>query len=351
MTEKTVNNIGLLVRSFEGLRNGRAFLLLSCGVVAGGTLIAAAGNAAQTVGWLGGLLVAVIALVVYLAGINGAGLLLVDQADNRPGRGVGAAFMGGLHATVTVFLALTLLTLGVVVIEVALYLLSLLAHVPGIGPVFAFLFAGPSAVVLAFCYGLLVIGVPLLLVAVWRGESALGALGRAIDIVLKRPLEALLNFLLLGLIVAPVAVFVIGLFTFTSTTTVAIYAGRGSMFGGGNPYSAFDGFGGGLMATAMDSLQRAGAATASVGFVMLILIALFVLVGMFGYVMVYDSLGAGIDSRAEGRLRGGVSQLKKKMEQHRPQATPAPVPAENCMRCGTRRAPDDQFCGECGQPA
>lgn len=341
MSEKPTGNIGLLMRCYEALHNWQALAMLAGGVVLGLGLMAAAGAMTAKMGAIVGLLLMLIALLVYLAGINGAGLLLVDQADGRPGRGLGAAFFGGLGATLNMFLALLLLSLGLLLVFVVLYLLSLLGKIPGVGPLFAFLLAGPGAIVLMFCYGVLAIGTPLLLVAVWRGESVLGSLGRAVDIVLKRPLDALLHFVLLWLIVAPVAIFVLVLLAASSGISMSLYSGG---FGGG--------YGNSLEYMLMSSVQGLGAASASVGIVFAVVVALFTLICMFGYIMVYDSLSSGVDSMAESRLRGGFNQLKQKVEQHRPQAAAAPASAPDtraCKSCGARLTPSDQFCGECGQ--
>lgn len=351
--------IGLLVRCYEGMRNWRAFALLAIAMVCCFLLAALAVTLTMSAGVLVAGVLMLVALVVYLAGINGAGLLLLDQADGRSPRGLGAAFVGGLHGTWTSFLAFVLLGVGMLCVFLAMYLLSFLTKIPGVGSFFAFLLAGPGAIVLAFCYGLLAIGTPLMLVAVWRGAGVLGAIGRAVDIVVKRPLDALLHFVVLAILVLPVAAFVMGLLATTSTVSVSIFSGSSfsnpvGMLGsssGFNPYvtsSPLDGI--------MSHFQSAGAAAASVGVVMLVLIALFVLVGMFGYIMIHDSLGAGLDSKAEERLRGGVSQIKRKLEEHKPQASAAqPVvaaaTARTCSHCGTGLQGDDRFCGDCGQPA
>jgi hypothetical protein len=224
--------------------------------------------------------------------------------------------------------------------------------------VFSFLLAGPGAIVLAFCYGLLVIGTPLILVAVWRGAGVLGSIGRAVDIVLKRPLDTLLHFVMLALIVVPVAAFVIGLLTVTSTGSIAMFSGSsmfGSLLSGG--YGGGYGYGASPLSMAMGQMSQAGAAGASVAIVMLVLVALFTLVGMFGYIMIHDSLGAGLEAAAEGRLRGGISQLKGKLDEHRPAPAPAPVDsatapeARSCSHCHAILVPDDRFCGECGAQA
>jgi hypothetical protein len=343
MTEKATGNVSLLMRCYEAMHNWQALTMLAGGVVIGMGLMFTAGMMAAKMGFVVGLLLSLIALLVYLAGINGAGLLLVDQADGRQGRGFVAAFFGGLGATLNTFLATLLLLAGLLVVLVALYLLSLLGKIPGIGPLFAFLFAGPGAVVLMFCYGVLAIGIPLLMVAVWRGHGVLGSLGRAVDIVLKRPLVALLHFVMLWLIVAPVAIFALILLAAASGLSISMYSsGFGSNFGGGLEYAL------------MSSMQGMGAASVSVGIVFAVVLALFVLVGMFGYIMVYDSLSADVTSTVEGRLRGSFDQLKQKVEQHRPQAVgSAPVTtasaAPTCKACGARMNAGDQFCGECGQ--
>ncbi|NID16384.1 zinc ribbon domain-containing protein [Luteibacter yeojuensis] len=352
-----MSGLGMLVRCYEGMRNWRAFTLLAIAIVCGGMCASLAGALAMQAGVLFGGVGLLIAVTVYLAGINGAGLLLLDQADRRPLRGMGAAFLGGLHGTWTSFLAFLLLGLGLVCVVLAMYLLSLLTRIPGVGTLFAFLLAGPGAVALAFCYGLLAIGTPLMLVAVWRGAGVLGAIGRAVDIVVKRPLDALLHFVVLTILVVPVAVFVIGLLTLTSTLSLSIFSGGGAgsilgAMGGGYGYGGMRGPFDGLM----NQLQSAGAASASIGVVMLVLVALFVLVGMFGYIMIHDSLGAGLDTHAEDRLRGGVSQIKRKLAEHRPQPQAAvqptaTAPARMCSSCGTRLQGDDRFCGDCGTPA
>ena len=354
----TTGSIGMLVRCYEAMRNGRAFALLAAGILGGFGLMTAAGALATQAGVLVGVVMALVALAVYMAGINGAGLLLLDQADGREPRSMGSAFVGGLHATFSALLAFLLLGLGLSGVVLVLYLLSFLARIPGVGPVFSFVLAGPGAIVLAFCYGLLVIGTPLILVAVWRGAGVLGSIGRAVDIVLKRPLDTLLHFVMLGLIVVPVAVFVIGLLTVTSTGSIAMFSGGGmtdSFFGGGY------GYGSSPLSMAMGQVHQAGAAGASVAVVMLVLVALFTLVGMFGYIMIHDSLGAGLAAAAEGRLRGGMSQLKGKLDEHRPATAPGPVPppvaatappeATSCSKCHATLVPDDRFCGECGAQA
>lgn len=349
-------SIGLLVRCYEGLRNWRALSLLAIGLLGGALVSALAGLLALKAGVIVGAFMALVALIVYLTGVNGAGLLLIDQADGQAPRGIGAAFVGGLHSTWTSFLAFLLLGLGLCGVLLLMFVLSFLAKIPGVGPVFGFLLAGPGAIVLAFCYGVLVLGAPLILVAVWRGAGVFAAIGRAVDIVVKRPLDALLHFVFLAILIAPVAAFIFALLTMTSSLSLSMFSpasesfGRGLLGGGGYGYGGYGGYGGmsDSFGGAFGQLPSFGAASASVGIVMLVVLALFVLVGFFGYIMIHDSLGAGLEGRSEERMRDGMSKIKRTLEEHRPQAPQAVPSQRRCGQCGTPAVGDDRFCGECG---
>lgn len=357
-TPASTTSIGLLVRCYEGLRNWKALSLLAIGLVGGFALILLAGVLGQKVGAVVGALMMLLALVVYLTGINGAGLLLIDQADGHALRSIGAAFIGGLHSTWTAFLAFLLLGLGLCVVFAIVGIFSLFTRIPGVGSTFAFLFAGPGAVVLAFCYGVLVLGTPLMLVAVWRGAGVFGAIGRAVDIVVKRPLDALLHFVLLAILVTPVAAFVIGLLMATSSVSLLLFShgsqsaySLGAMSGGYGRYGSYGGLSQPVFGAALSTFESAGAASASIGVVMLVVLALFVLVGLFGYIMIHDSLGAGLEGHAADRMRNGMSKIKRTLDEHRPQPQPASavLAKRQCSHCGASVLGDDRFCGECGQ--
>ncbi len=347
MMEKTTVQLGMLVRSYEGLRNWRALVLLACGALVGLALLAMSATLGVRLGWVFALLGGLLGVLVILAGMNGAGLLLVDQADGQPGRGFMAAFFGGLHATLTSFVSLLMLYLGLLLIVLVLGALALLSRIPGIGPLFAFLFAGPSTVILVFCIVVLVLGAPLLLVAVWRGEGVLGAIGRSMDILSRRPLETLLHLIVLWLVVVPVSLIATGLIWAGAGICLGLYAGAGggmsSMFGGYGGY-------GGLSSMMFGQMGGAGA---SIAIVLAVVEAMFVLVSMFGYIMVFDSLNAGLAHETGDRLRDGFGQLRRKIQEHRPRSQPPAAPvsspeARRCASCGAPLAEGDRFCGECG---
>ena len=365
MAEMKVANLSLLLRCYEGLRNWRALTLLVGGFVIAALLMALDGvvgvnlaSSSQTMAMLLGGLLALIAVLVLLAGINGAGLLLVDQADGRPPRSMSAAFFGGIGVTLQTIVCLIILGIGLLVVILVLWALSFLGKIPGLGPFFAFLLAGPSMLVLAFCYAVLTFGVALMLVALWRGHGMIGSIGRAIDIVTKRPLDTVLHFIVLALLIVPIELFVAAVMFGGSALTTMMYVS-----------SSFSGYGALSLSDLLSSFSGGsmGGAAISIGVVVAAIFALFVLIQMLGSILIFDSLSAETDVTSTDFLRKAAGQVKAKIEEHRPQApaasrmatpppsaqrsVPPPSSAATCANCGSLLTPGDRFCGECGTPA
>ncbi len=374
MAEMKVTNLGLLLRCYEGLRNWRALAMLAAGFVVAALLMTLDSMIGVRLGFehpvlamlLGGL-IAILAALVLLAGINGSGLLLVDQADGQASRGFGAAFFGGLGVTLQAIVCLVILGLGLLLVILVLWALSFLARIPGIGGFFAFVLAGPTLLILAFCYAVLAFGVALMLVALWRGHGMLGSIGRAIDIVIKRPLDTVLHFIVLALLIVPIEFFVAAVMFGAAMLTGAMYA-SGS-FGG-----AF-GYGGGPAAMLMQSLSGGsmGAVAISIALVVAAVYALFVVIQMLGMVLIFDSLAAETSASSADFLRKKANEVKTRVDEHRPQAAQppqqppaappqpsrtrstqpptapaAPSAAAHCSNCNAPLTPGDRFCGECG---
>lgn len=368
MTQIRVANLGLLLRCYEGLRNWRALAMLVIGFVVAVLLMALDGAIATRMAFehpfmamtLSAVL-GIIAALVVLSGVNGAGLLLTDQADGQPLRGFSAAFFGGLGVTLQAIVCLIALGIGMLLVVLVLWALSFLAHIPGIGPLFAFLLAGPTMIILAFCYAVLAFGIALMFVALWRGNGVTGSIGRAIDIVLKRPLDVVLHFIVLALLVVPIEFFVVAVMFGGAALTGAMYA-SGSLLGGGGfgGGSLLGGGGGGLMSSLMGGAGAAlGATAVSIGIVIAAVSALFVLIQMLGTVLIYDSLAAGTAAGSADFLRKKAAEVKAKVEEHRPRAPITPTPAAAtpasaalavCTSCGAALTAGDRFCGECGTP-
>lgn len=389
MAETKVANLGLLLRCYEGLRNWRALLVLVAGFVIAALLLALSGVIVEQLavhGWFrlagaAGILIGIIAWLVALVGINATGLLLVDQADGKPSRGFGAAFFGGLGVTGQSIVCLLILGVGMVLVVLVLWALSFLGRIPGIGPMFSFLLAGPTMLVLGACFAVLAFGISLMSVALWRGNGMLGSLGRAIDIVLKRPLDVVLHFIVLWLLIVPIEIFVALVLYAGAMLTVMMYASSGGLVDGLSAYGG--GYGGSALGTLMGSAASLGGASASLGIVFAAVMALFVLISMLGNILIYDSLAGSTEAGSADFLRAKAAQMKAKVEENRPRAAPAPVyaapapvapaPAPTvtavptpppvaappaapsappapaaCTSCGAMLAPGDRFCGECG---
>jgi hypothetical protein len=229
----------------------------------------------------------------------------------------------------------------------------------------------------------LAFGVSLMFVALWRGNGMLGSLGRAIDIVLKRPLDVVLHFIVLALLIVPIEIFVAAVMFGGSTLTTLMYAtgGGASAYGG---YGAYGAYGGGSpLAMLMGGGASLGAAGASLGIVVAAVWALFVLIGMLGNILIYDSLASTTEAGSADFLRAKAAQVKAKVDENRPKAAPAPAPVAPapmpaapvaaapvapppaappvaapppaaapapaaCGSCGAMLTPGDRFCGECG---
>ncbi len=365
MSENTANNLGALLRSFEGMRNWRALVLMIGGVVAAALVLYGGSNLVERIdSSVMSLVVAAVAgllaLLLFLAGVNGAGLLLMDQIDRKPCRALMQAFFGGIGCTVSAVVALILLALGLLLLWIVLAVLTFLDRIPGIGPVFAFLLSGPTAVVFAFCFVFLSLGLPLVYASIWRGQGAIGAVGRAVDIVTRRPLETFVHFLVLGLIVFSAAAFAFGMLFWGSMVTFSMHAlvGIGSSLS--DMSGGFGGMGGGMtgggltsaMAGMIGNSLSMGAAGFSIGLAYLLLFALLLLIYLAGSILVHDSLEAGVEAGTADRMRSGLHDFKRRIDESRPrtaavsQASPSTGP--RCQACGASVAPGDAFCGHCG---
>ncbi len=316
MTVKTTNNLGVLLRSYEALHNWRALAMLAgsfllAGLAMMGGAAATASSGSYAVSMLMGLVGAIIAII----GINASGLMLVDQAYDQPVRGFGAAFLGGLQAALHAIAALILLGVGFAMVFVAAYLLSLLGRIPGIGGVFGFLLAGPSVVILALAYAVLVLAAPLMVAAIWHGEGLISSLSRAADIVIKKPLEVLMHFLVLGLVVLPAAVFIFGLVFGASTEMARMYAAVG--LGG---FAPAEGSGLMQMLLAQMSSYGFGGAGISVGLVTFLAWSVVSLIYLLGLIFVYRAVNEGVGSEAAELVGQRLSQFKQKLDGYKPGA-------------------------------
>ncbi len=214
MGDRGANDLSTLLKSLEALRNARALALLAATSALAGFLIMIGASATGRSGDPFGLVFAILlATIVALIGINATGLVLLDQVDGQAGRDILGAILDGVRAALSVAGALIVLAAAFAVIVLAAYLLSWPALIPGIGGLFALLLAGPTLAATALACALLAFVGPLILVAVWHGDDGMPALLRALAILVKRPFAVFLRFLVLGIILIPVALLLDGALT------------------------------------------------------------------------------------------------------------------------------------------
>ena len=324
MKRKTADNLGVLLRSYEALYNWRALVMLAGSfavaglAIIGGSDMAMGGGGRMAVAMLLGL----VALVVAVMGVNGSGLMLADQAYDRPIRSFMSAFLGGLRVTLAAIGVLVVLALGYALVWLVVFLLALLARIPGIGGAFAFVFAGPSVLVLALTVAVLLLAAPLALASLWHGDGMTAALRRAVTIVVRRPLDVFMRFLVLGLIVMPAALFLFAMVGMGDMSVTGMYLvdalrSMGGTYGG----MGGGGYGGmGPMAALFGSLmgQGLGAAGVSTALVWYLAIAVVGLIHMLGVIWIYESVSDGIGLEGLDVVQRQAARIKARMSEQGP---------------------------------
>ena len=189
-----------LLQAVTGLRNRRAVVaMLACtfvGVLVAGLLFAMT----PTLGFLAGLLAAIVWVVAIGTGVNAAGLLQMDHARGISPRSTADALVYGLMCIPK----LIVLALAFFAVEVAVFLviaiLLLICKIPVLGPLL-FTVVFPLSVVIA---GVTIVGLFICLVlslpAIWQGASISRALAQTLAIVRGRLVEAVLLLVLVGFI-------------------------------------------------------------------------------------------------------------------------------------------------------
>lgn len=326
MTTKTQNNLGVLLRSYEALYNWRALSMLAGSFVLGGLIISAGVAAAQTMPLMVGL-TTLFGGILIIVGVSASGLMLIDQAYDQPIRDFSTAFFGGIRSTLYIIGLFILLGLGFAVVVLAAYLLSLLGRIPSIGGLFDFLLAGPLTAVVALAYVVLVLSGPLMIVTVWHGEGFIDALSHVVSIVIKRPLEVFLHFLVLGLVVSPAVAFMYGAVFFGSMIVGSFFAsgafgtimgaiGNLSSFAGHGGMNSYGGYGGmGGYGNAIENAANGfAAASISINLVWFLASSLACLIFVLGTIFVYRSVSEGMDPETSEAVGQKLEQFKQKLK-------------------------------------
>lgn len=353
-----------LLRSLEGLRNGKAItLLIGSFVIALILVYVGVSLGSEVATWLFGL----VAYVIWIIGASAAGGVLMDAAHNISPRSMGDAIVVGAMDMVKILGIAIIGVLGLVVYLILLAIVLFLCKIPGLGPVLFGLLL-PMLVILSalVVYGLLV-ALTLSNSAVWEGCSFRSALARVAAVASKRLPEVLISFLLLMLLMAIVGG-ILGIVMFTGYSLVAGVSV--SILGPGIGMGGF----GGLGAEMLGGGQGGGYIIAG-GFGSAVLIAITMAAMMAVYIMgvnlIYLAACEGLDSVAiEGAFNDrlqGVKQKAEEMQQRvreraqeaqdrarqavaeRSATSVTPGSQVKCPACGAVATANDMFCGECGE--
>ena len=244
---------------------------------------------------------------------------------------------------------------------------------PAVGGVFGFLLSGPSVVIVALAYAVLVLAGPLIVAGIWHGEKLFASVARAADIVIKKPLDVLLYFFALALIMVPSAAFIFGVVFSASKMVGGLYAPAG--------LGQFSRDGASGIQMFMDTMDANGLTGAAISIAMVVFLtwSVLTLIYLLGVIFVYRAVSEGVESAASDLIGQRLAQFKQKLDEYKSRASITPPPAapssgsqaatvpppdaygqrgasaaaganaDHCPACGATVAEGDAYCGQCGQ--
>jgi hypothetical protein len=302
-----------MFRSIDGLRNRRALVaMLGCmvvGVLGAGLFSLLAAHLGVFMALLGGLFM----FVATAAGINAAGVLLMDQARGLVSRSLADAVVYGLLCIpkfVVLTLALVLVAIGVFVVLAFVYFVC---RLPGLGPILFVVVFPLSVVISGLTLWGLFLCMLLALPAIWEGATITRAVAQTLAIARNRLVEAVLLLALVGLLAGVVGLIVSSVLFSGLMPSIGLSAsvlggdGLTSMLGmmrqGGTDFGA-----GG------DAGSAGYAVAAGVGAALLWALAgsLLSLVALLGLNLVYLRVTEGLDVGAtEAALKTTLDEAKR----------------------------------------
>lgn len=361
-----------LLRSTEAVTNWRALVMTVLGAVAVFLCVSLTGWMSMRVPMLG-MVFGLVSLAVMLVAYSAVGILLMRQAQQRPVTMADALLQAvfTVHRLLGVGLLLVLIFIGIVL---ASLLVLFLCRIPGLG---ALLYA-LAYPVLALVLGVSIVGLglvafPLAAPAVWEGNTVFQTIARLLAIMRSRLLNVIVSMLVLVLLLAVLSGVVGGVLASGNMAAIALSSAAG--------VEVFGGVSGVLQSLAMVAMagqqgsgwQPDGASylyAFSFGSGLLFTIGAIVpvLTAINGNCLIYLEASSGLDfSEAEGKLRSGVDEARRRAQEVRERAATKPVqpegkvaehsvgqpeaaagPARACSGCHAPLGPEDRFCGECG---
>jgi len=351
-------------------------------------------------------LLALVSFVVYLLGFTAAGMQFMEQAAGNAVAGTLSALMASPMIVLRSLGLVLIIVVAWLAFALAAAILLLVCKIPFLGPI---LYVGVLPL-LTFGGALVFLGNTvvsfLAAPALWEGQSLKSALSRLWAVVSQRPVEALLNVMLLFFVAGVISAIVSGVVFAGFGMTAGLSAGilGGQMTGGfgslvGSMTGGMGGYGGGYGGDASSGGGLVIAGMLGGAIVFAVTVALVTAMFFLGLALVYLKLNVGVDAEAaEAAMDAAIAKTKERAQQAAeetrrraqeaqaaaqrkldearlaqaqrsataaaaaaaaavvppsPPAAPAtaaepPAAATNCPACGTPAAADDVFCGHCG---
>lgn len=200
--------------------------------------------------WMGFTLIfALLAVVVAMAGVSGAGVCLSDLARRRPYRGLVGYFMSGLWCLPKLLGAGLVMGLGVLAVFLSLAVVFFVCKIPVLGPLLLVVVVPVAVLLMAALMLALYVASSIVGPALWDGERVMHSLSIAWHITRKYPFAAIGKIVGGMLLSAIFASMLFGLLTSASFTVGGMFAavvGMGGDFGGGMGYGMGGRMGGGF---------------------------------------------------------------------------------------------------------
>ncbi|MBT9160688.1 MAG: hypothetical protein DDT26_01977 [Dehalococcoidia bacterium] len=320
---------------------------------------------------LGGMLVQIslaflfilgfIAVIVFLAGINGAGLCLTDLVNKNPFRSILGYLIDGLINLPKLIGAGILLFLLYIIAILAVALILLICKLPGIGPLLLVIGIPVSILIVAMTMIGSYMAGSIVAPAIWGGEKVLNSISITWEITKRYPFAAL-GKIIGGLVLCILFGSIVFALTFFASSIVAgmaipiigsgvrldVFAMMGGHFGGGGHISgALIGFG--LTFAAVSAF-------------------IFLLPLMVG-ILTWSEFSQKIDLESiRQKTSVAIKDAREKVDEMKEKAKkqPAPLTAGNselseaqlatattsaslhCPQCNGIVQKDDRFCEHCG---
>jgi len=349
-----------LLRLAEAITCWRAVGVIT-GSAATAMLLVTLGGLLASASWLFTAVFGLLALVVMVAGVNGAGICLTDMVHGRPFRNLPSYVLAGLftlHRLIGANIVIFLAYLGLL-LTIALVLF--VCKLPGLGPVMLVV-AIPLAV-LAVSTALIGLYVATFLVipAIWDGEKVFHALSITWTVTRRHPFAVMVK-MIAGLLLAGLFAGLLFAVLFAASFVVGgmaipiLGAGMsldfGMLMGGGGRRLAGAAAGMGI------GYALVYAAAASVVFLLPLMVGVLTW-GEYSQKVDLSAIRESADASLK-QVNHKVNEMKERGQAVgssvetavMPKPQPEPVPAAEipCPKCGEAVQIGDRFCGSCGNP-